>query len=387
MASFKVLQLSHHLKQDGTAQILIRVTHNRKSAYVKTGYYVKPAQLINGIVTKHSNAALLNVNIEEKKSQLLQNILRQDLLHEEINITKAVGGRPELTETMFGAIRHVMKMYESQNMPASYNRMKTNLYYIQEAWEQKDMYISDIKKMDVEKYANYRYRQGNTASTVKKNLSDLASVLNHIGYRGHNLFTDYAKSIKAFPVHREKLSFEEIKMYEKVKLKGMADVARDMFLFSYYAHGMRFESVATFTRDSIGEKHIFYRMNKGKKLREILIHPKLKAIIDKYVDAKTLYLFPVVTEIHNAWNKKEIIGRANALIRNFLIAATQQAGIEKHVHFHIARHTFSYLSKKKKVNIYAVKDALGHSKTSTTEGYLDSLDDDEINEQVNIIYE
>jgi integrase/recombinase XerD len=249
------------------------------------------------------------------------------------------------------------------------------------------MYISDIKITDVEKFSNFRYKQGNSASTVKKNLSDLAAVLNHVGYKGVNHFTDYAKKVKAFPVHRDKLSFDDIKLLESVKLKGMADIARDMFLFSFYAHGMRFESVATLTRQSIHNQHISYRMNKGKKVREIFIHAKLKAIIDKYFDTNTLYLFPVVKEVHNAWNKKEIVGRANALVRNFLIAACQQAGIEKHVHFHQARHTFAYLSKTKNVSVNVIQDALGHTKASTTEGYLKSLSDDIINEAVKSVYE
>jgi integrase/recombinase XerD len=385
MPTFKIVQ--RRIKLDGTGEINIRVTHNRKIVYVRMGYYVNPSQLKDGIVTKHPNAALLNMKIEEKKSELLQNILRQDLLGEEININKATGNKPERTETMFGAIKHVMNRYQAQNMAASFNRMKTNFDYIQQAWNEKDMYITDIKKTDVEKFVNHRYKQGNSASTVKKNLSDLAAVLNHIGYKGDNLFTDYAKSIKAFPVHREKLSFEEIKLLENIKLKGMADIARDMFLFSFYAHGMRFESVATLSISDIRNSHICYRMNKGKKLREIFIHPKLKTIIDKYIDAKTLYLFPVVKVEHNAWNKKEIIGRANALVRNFLIAAAHQAGIEKHIHFHQARHTFAYLSKTKNVSVNVIQDALGHTKASTTEGYLKSLSDDLINDAVKSVYE
>lgn len=386
MPSFKTLQLPHQIKKDGTAQILIRITHGRKVKYIKTGYYVKPAQLREGIVIKHSDAALMNIAIEEKKSKLLQNILRQDLSGEEINIGKAAGKKPESSETMFGAIKHVMNKYQAQNQPASFNRMKTNFDYLQKAW-QKDIYISDITKIDVEKYVNYRYQLGNGASTVKKNLKDLSSVLNHIDYKGRNFFQEYSKSIKAEPVQREKLTADEIKLLESVKLKGLADVARDMFLFSFYTQGSRFESVATLSREAINNNHIIYRMNKGKKIREILIHPKLKNIIEKYFDAKTLYLFPVVKEKHNDWNKKEIIGRANALINNFLNHAAQQAGIERHIHFHLARHAASYLALVSGINTSIIKDALGHSSIRTTEVYLKSLSDDKINEAYKILYE
>jgi integrase len=374
------------IKKDGTAEIQIRITHNRKIAYVRTGYYVKPGQLKDGIVTKHPDAALLNVKIEQKKSELLQNILKQDLAGEQINIGRAADKRPGSTETMFGAIKHVMKKYEAQNMPASYTLLKTNLDHIQAAWEN-DIYIVDIKKLDVEKFVNYRYSLGNAKTTIKKNLSHLATVLNHIGYQGHNYFLEYAKSITAKPVKREKLTFEELKALENVSLTGMADIARDMFLFSFYTHGMRFENVVTFKREFIKDGYIDYRMNKGEDVREILIHPKLQAIIDKYIHAQTMYLFPLVNREHNIWNKKDVLGPSNTLVNNFLINAAQRAGIEKRVHFHMARHTFAYLSKKKLVNATIIQDALGHSKASTTAGYLKSLSDDEINEGLRSVYE
>lgn len=386
MPILKIVQLPHQVKKDGTAQILIRITNNRKSVYQKTGYYVKPSQLKDGIVVKHPDAVLLNLNIEQKKSDVLKAILKQDLAREEINIGKALGKRPDSTETMFGAIKHVMKTYEVQKKVASFNRMKTNLGYIQDAWK-KDIYLTDITKVDVTNYANYRYKIGNTDSTVKKNLADLATVLNHVGYKGYNHFADYAAGIVARPVKREKLTAHEIKLLEQVNLTGVADIARDMYLFSFYTHGMRFENVATFKREYIKGDLIRYRMNKGEDVREIFIHAKLRAVIDKYINAQTLYLFPVIKELHTDWNKKEIVGKANTLINNFIITAAQRAGIETHVHFHQARHTFAYLSKKKMVSVNVIQDALGHSKSSTTERYLKSLDDDTINDALKSVYE
>lgn len=221
----------------------------------------------------------------------------------------------------------------------------------------------------------------------EKNLSDLATVLNRVGFKKENLFSEYASTIVAKPVKREKLTAADIQALELVQLTGFADIARDMYLFSFYTHGMRFENVATFKRQYIRGNYIHYTMNKGEDNREIFIHPKLRAIIDKYIHAQTLYLFPVVKKLHNEWTKKEIIGAANTLVNNFIINAAQRAGIETHVHFHQARHTFAYLSKKKMVSPNVIQDALGHSKSSTTERYLKSLDDDTINDALKSVYE
>lgn len=387
MPTFKAVQRLHRIKKDGTAEIQIRITHNRKVKYVRTGHYIKPKHLKNGLVVNHTDSTLLNLKIEDKISELRQNILKQELLKEEINIGKAAGKRPDTTETMFGAIRHVMAKFEAQNQPASFNRMQTNLTYIQEAWNNKDKYLTDVTKIDVEQYANFRFKKGNKATTVRKNLTDLATVLNHIDFKGYNHFKGYAKTIKAKPVKREKLTADDIRKLEQVKLRGMADIARDMFLFAYYLHGARFESVATFKREYIQGNVIRYTMNKGGDHREISIHPKLKAIISKYITGESLYLFPVVKKMHNDWNKKEILGSANTMINNFLINAGQQGGIETRLHFHLSRHTFAYLSKKKLVHPSVIQDALGHQKASTTQVYLKSLDDDYINEALKGLYD
>ena len=81
----------------------------------------------------------------------------------------------------------------------------------------------------------------------------------------------------------------------------MADLARDMFLFAFYTFGMCFKSVATFKREYIRGDIIKYTTNKGHDRMEILIHPKLAAIITKYISANMLihYIyFPVVKEVH-----------------------------------------------------------------------------------------
>jgi site-specific recombinase XerC len=42
--------------------------------------------------------------------------------------------------------------------------------------------------------------------------------------------------------------------------------------------------------------------------------------------------------------------------------------------------------KKKSDNIHVIKEALGHSKSSTTEQYLQSLDDEFIDKEIDKLY-
>jgi integrase len=55
---------------------------------------------------------------------------------------------------------------------------------------------------------------------------------------------------------------------------------------------------------------------------------------------------------------------------------TSNAGIQKHVTFHSARHTYAYLLLKQNVNIYTISKLLGHTHIKSTERYLHLFDID-----------
>lgn len=386
MATIKVLQLAHQVKVDGTCPILIRVTKNRKSVYSRTGYYVRLDQFQNGKVVKHPDAKMINIAIEVLCSQINDAKVKADIAGINVEASDLAKGRIRDSRTFFAATNKLLETYEARSNVAAFNRLTTNLGYLKEAWG-RDLALSELNKDWIEKYANFRYRLGNTSSTVKKNLADLGVVLNNIDFDGKNHFTAYAKTIKTEPVQREKLTAKEISDLEAIELAGLEDQARDMFMFAYYCHGMRFESVATFDVDMIKEGKIYYRMNKGKKLREIEIHPKLQAIIDKYKNAGTKHLFPVVEKDFTEWTKKDVIGAANTLMNTYLKRVGIMTGIGKHIHFHMARHSFATIALQKGVGYEILKDALGHSKFTTTQGYLKSLSDDHVNDAVRKVFD
>ncbi|NCS90569.1 MAG: tyrosine-type recombinase/integrase [Ignavibacteria bacterium] len=57
--------------------------------------------------------------------------------------------------------------------------------------------------------------------------------------------------------------------------------------------------------------------------------------------------------------------------------ACKSAGIDKSIHFHSLRHSFASNFAQKGINLYTIKELLGHSSITTTEIYshlnMDSL--------------
>lgn len=367
MSSIKVI-LRDTPRKDGTHTVLIRLIADRKTKYIPTGCHVKPNQFKDGEVIRHPDAMLMNATIERKRGECAEIIYSPD---------PQVFGKPK--PSFIKLLRAQQQLYENRNQVAGYWKVESLIKAFQLAWGRD---VDTVTKKLVEVFVSDRIARGISPNTLRKELQ-LATMIH-----GGPEFKEARSKIKAIPALKEKLTVDEVRVLESAKLQGLEDLARDMFLFSFYTHGMRFESVALFEKKNIKKSHLLYQMEKGRKFREIARHAKLDVIINKYLNAGTPYLFPVIKEkIPDVWRKKNIVDSAATLIRARLKRVGIVCGIEKSLNPHIARHTFADLTKKRGISTEIIKDALGHSKLSTTEIYLSGFKDDVVNDAVNGLYD
>lgn len=105
-------------------------------------------------------------------------------------------------------------------------------------------------------------------------------------------------------------------------------------------------------------------------------------IIERYAPESKGYLFPILNaKIHKTPLQKQnrihkILGKVNKNLK--LIAA--QLGVEVNMTTYVARHSFASVLKKSGVNIALISEALGHSDLTTTQIYLDSFDNEQVDE-------
>ncbi len=116
---------------------------------------------------------------------------------------------------------------------------------------------------------------------------------------------------------------------------------------------------------NIDTHEIFVREGKGKKDRIVPIHPRLATVLRVYEqerDKRKKFSTWYFTGIHsdkplNAKNTREIC---------------RKVGVTSGVKFtpHMLRHTFARLSVDADLNLYKLKEIMGHSSVSTTQIYL-----------------
>ncbi len=132
------------------------------------------------------------------------------------------------------------------------------------------------------------------------------------------------------------------------------------------------------TRDvDLDNMEILIRMGKGKKDRIVPIHPSLAVILRTYVrEVKStlgLVFFPSIRS-DKKLTPKNVRAICNRLSRSTRIKFTP----------HMLRHTFARLSVEADLNIYKLKEIMGHSDISTTQRYM-SVSKEKIKQSFNVL--
>jgi integrase len=296
--------------------------------------------------------------------------------------------KKRLSHSFTGYLKERADDYKEKGKRTMYKKVTRFTKELEECFNG-EVYFEDVDMTWMRRLDTFLIKIPNVPNTRVKKFKFLKGYYQNAINEGRadapNPFTQY--KINADPVKKVKLTVAQVKAIEELLLTGPADVARDLFLFSFYAKGNRFENCVTIKREDIKNGRIYWQSNKGKKWLSVAIHGKLQAIIDKYKENKTPFLFPILKEeLDDAWQMKDKIASANTLVNKYLKVVAEFAEIKEHLTFHIARHTFAFHLKKNTNSIQVIKEAMGHSDYKTTEIYLNSLDDEAIDPDIAKVY-
>ena len=198
------------------------------------------------------------------------------------------------------------------------------------------------------------------------------------------------------PTTKDKLEVDEIDRIIKLDLDegSMQWHTRNCFLFSFYCAGIRVGDLLQLRWRNVEGGRLVYQMGKNHKMRDLILIPQAKAILDCYhIEDKQRdeYIFPLlddtkgyakaVTQDEKDTMSVELktalfndISAKTALLNKYLKEIAGEADIEKHLSFHVSRHSFAKLAKDKGTNSGVVQGLLAHSSLKTTEGYMGQFD-------------
>lgn len=150
------------------------------------------------------------------------------------------------------------------------------------------------------------------------------------------------------------------------------DLARDMFLLSFYLRGMSFIDMAFLKKSDLRNGSVTYRRRKTGQQLIIAWEPEMQMILDKYPENETDYLLPIITKPVN--NERNTYRNKGYNINHNLKKIAAMVGVNVPITLYAARHSWASVAKAKGIPLSIISEGMGHDSEYTTRIYLAGLD-------------
>lgn len=196
------------------------------------------------------------------------------------------------------------------------------------------------------------------------------------------------KKFKVSKLHKETakraITKEQVKQvieYDVSNARFYKMLAVDMFAFSYLMGGINFTDMAFLTDKNIEGERLVYVRQKTKKMIMLPLQEKAIAIINRYRSLQRKYIFPILDNRERT--PRQIRNRIYDVLANVnghLADIGKELGIELKISSYVARHSYATVLKRAGVSTSVICESLGHSSERVTQIYLDSFDNEQVDE-------
>ena len=166
-------------------------------------------------------------------------------------------------------------------------------------------------------------------------------------------------------------------------LEPALDLARDLFMFSFYTRGMSFIDMAYLKKSDLKNGILSYRRQKTGQQLFIKWEKPMQEIINKYDTTETPYLLPVIKDMERDRRRqyKSAVHRINYLLKRL----GKQVGLTIPLTTYVARHGWASIARSKNIPVSIISEAMGHDSEKTTLIYLASMDTSAVDNANSII--
>lgn len=254
-----------------------------------------------------------------------------------------------------------------------------------------DIPFRDIDCLWLKRYEEWLHARGCKDTTISQLFRTLRSVFNKAIEQDvikQDAYPFNRFKINKFDIHTEKraISKEEV---QKILALDLSDscfytgLAKDLFLFSYFGAGINFSDIALLRFCDLKDGRVCYVRKKTGKPISFSLNDISTKIIEKYANPfreDWNFIFPILdADIHKTeQQKRDRIRKSLKKINRELNNIGSMIGLKEPLTTYVARHTFATVLKRSGVNIAIISESLGHSDLSTTQIYLDSFENSQI---------
>jgi site-specific recombinase XerD len=386
---------------------------------VSTALKVDPEKWRKGSVTKgHRQAGRINSRLRELESVAQDELTKLRASGKYISagrvktrISDALSpDEDEDTPTFlqYGFDR-VRKEYENEGTRRNHlSGLRKLREYLREHGRE-DIGIEDLSPADLEGAMRWeREERGNSQNTVHKTMRTIRRVCQMAMRDGLMARDEYPFDHVTLTRNRTEktpLNQQEIEALEQRLEKAecgevawpregtTAMHALRAWLLAFYMMGMRWSDVCTLQWSSVEAGRLRYEQRKGNRTvvkTPQIVEPAVE-ILDAYQGRRgdRCYVFPFLdraaqrasVDLSDENEVSRQINLRTSRVNQQLRELADRVGIDKSLSTHVARHSFAERALSEGWSLRELQKALGHADVTTTQAYIRTLQDDELDDQ------
>lgn len=240
-----------------------------------------------------------------------------------------------------------------------------------------DIPMSDVTRCFVRDYADFLYRKGAASNTVSYYLRNFRALYNQAitdGYQPRTEYPFFKAQTRPFKTVKRAMSQEDMRTLISLQLDNTPElvVARDLYLFSFYAQGMAFVDIVHLKKRNISNGILIYSRHKSKQLIRIIITPEMERLMNKYMRDDE-HIFPIINS-ETTLSDYAQYRMALAAINRHLKKIAAMLHIQQPLTTYTARHTWATMAHEFGAPVSVISEGLGHTSEEMTRIYLKEFD-------------
>ncbi len=402
MAKVKVKFRPSSSKNKGKAgTIYYQICHKQKNRQISTGIHIRPRHWdeVNECIKRPSNEREKFLLRYQKKIDLgllhlnkIIKLLDDSLKPYHVSDIAEMYRKTCISQSIMAFFREEIESCKKNNKLGLMRNYLSAYYSFSSFMTGNDMPFFMLSGEFLEKYETWLKKRGCVRNTTSFYMRTLRSVYNKAVKCGVVEQTFPFKDVYTGVDHTRKRAVNEdvIERLQELDLRRFPPLAlsRDLFVFSYFMRGMSFVDIAFLEKKDIENGIISYVRRKTGQRLAIHMEPCMSRIIKNYANktSHSRYVFPI---IHTKEPEKAYLQYRIAL--NYhnrkLKRLSKLVGAELSISSYTARHTWATNAHKHEIPLAIISAGMGHTSEKTTQIYLESIDNEVIDQANKVLLE
>lgn len=368
--------------------IYYQLIHNRVVRHIRTDYRIFESEW-NDKVSMVEIPKTLSVDRKVQLQQIIRKVLHdiqrleaiiQELCHKGFYSADTIVNRfYEISELQsfcrfMESVIDQLSRLSRKRTSETYSATLTSFMHFR---RNRDIQLDDMDADLMMEYEAWLKIRGVSLNTISFYMRILRATYNRAVEKGltvqkfpfKHVYTGMEKTLK------RAIPFKDIKRIKELDLseKPHWEIARDMFLFSFYTRGMSFVDMACLRKSDLKNGILSYCRHKTGQQLHIKWESCMEAIVAKYAaGCSEDYLLPILRlpskNIRSQY--KSTMFRVNKYLKEI----ARQCGITTPLTMYVSRHSWASIAKSMNIPISVISEGMGHDSEETTRIYLASLD-------------